>query len=107
MHLTNYKIGYIPTFACTIHGTIRMTQKEWETVYPQIYKYATQDKKHAYNLAPMLRRDVERKIFSQDKRSYYINIRVPLTEYLVQTFKLPHYRRGNYRIKIVTTLFDA
>lgn len=100
MKLINYKYGYYNTFGCSIHGKIIMTQKEWQNAY----KYLTSSnvKKSFLPSYPhynsLITEDIKRQVKTKD--GYLINIRVPMTEKLVNHYNIPRYKRGNYMLLI-------
>ena len=94
MKLINYKMGYNNTFDCSIHGTIKMSLKE----YKKAIKYLKNNSvKWGYKY--LLVEDLKRVI--KLKNGFLVNIRVSATDKLVKKFDLSNYKVGNYQILVV------
>jgi hypothetical protein len=99
MKLTNYKRQH-NYFDCSIHGTIKMTGKEWAEVCAWLMSRR--------KLFDSYGGDFMKKIFIEDtnrqikiKEGKLINIRVIATEALAEKWGLKNYKRGNYQILIL------
>lgn len=109
MKLINYKRGYNNTFDCSIHGTIKMDRKEFDSIVSYLYGDADKIRKdHAYFNSQLLKEDLARRIYIRNNRGivqgFLINIRVSATEALVKQFNLNGYKRGNYQIHVDTSV---
>jgi hypothetical protein len=100
MKLINYNYRYNNTFNCSVHGKIVMSPEEWNEALK--YLKSTKVKKSFLPSYPWtntnLLLDIDRKI--KTKWGYLINIRVPMTEKLVNKYNLTNHKRGNYVILI-------
>lgn len=101
MKIINYNYGYNNTFNCSIHGKIVVTEKEWQEILK--YLKSAKVKKSFLPSYPwtnsMLLEDIKRII--PIKRGELVNIRVPMTEKIVDKYNLKKYKRGNYMFLIV------
>lgn len=91
MKLINYKKGYSEKFDCSIHGTIKMTLKEWKRARKWLLT------QHLFN-KDLLIEDFKRVVLTE--KGYFINIRVTATELLASKYNLTNYKDGNYRLFI-------
>lgn len=99
MKLVNYKRGYNNLFDCSIHGTIYMTDDEWQTALKYISdKQGELDLYGGSTMWSIFVRDTQRKY--SDKKHSYLNIRITATKMLADHFNLTNYKKGNYQIAV-------
>jgi hypothetical protein len=91
MKLINYKKGYSNLFDCSIHGTIKMTLKEWKKARKWLLT------QNLFNI-DIFKQDFKRLLIV--KNGYFINIRVTATKLLSEKYKLNNYKDGNYQLFI-------
>lgn len=110
MKLINYKRGYNNTFDCSVHGTIEMNREEFDNVVEFLAKNnGWWYQSHSENFSrSMLSEDLARRVYIKNSRhivqGFYVNIRVYATEALVKHFNLKGYKRGNYQLKVDTSI---
>lgn len=102
MKIIHRDYGY--QFDCSIKGKIEVTRREWAI----IKKYLLRSKSwHSdnYDNRPILRRDLERSIDTEQGRLF--NIRVPATDAVIQWFgtvkQMKQYKRQNYMFLVKNT----
>lgn len=107
MKLINYKRGYNNTFACSIHGTIKMNREEFDNLVTFLYTDAIRSD-HSYFNTQLLTEDLARRIFIKNSKGivqgFLINVRVSATEALIKHFDIKGYKRGNYQIEVKTSV---
>lgn len=111
MKLINYKRGYNNTFDCSIHGTIKMTRDEFDSMVKYLYQNAGTIKKEQEYFSPeLLKEDLARRVYEKTKagivKSFLVNIRVSATQAVVNHFNIKGYKRGNYQIQVEDLIQD-
>lgn len=94
MKLINYNYGYIDKFSCSIRGKIIVDKETWR----ELIKYLKRITRIGY-LRDLLKVDLNRTV--KTKQGNLVNIRVFLTEKIVDKFHLKNYKRANYMFLIL------
>lgn len=95
MKLINYKRGYNNIFDCSIHGTIKMTLKE----YDNVLTYLKYDKAKLWD-SDIFAKDIKKAIYFDNGKKFLINIRSTATKLLADKFNLTNYKNCNYQIEV-------
>lgn len=100
MKLHNYNYGYVPTFECSIHGRITVTQKEWRDIIKKLLRSSTwvyQGHEPKWYKEQILKKDLQRGVKHAQGTRY--NIRVYATNYIAG--HLQRYKKANYEFLVL------
>lgn len=95
MKLINYKRGYIEKFDCVIHGTIKMSLKEFD----KVLSYLKFNKAKLWN-DKVFEEDFKRRIYFNNGKKFLINFRTTATKLIADKWNLTNYKAGNYMLEV-------
>lgn len=89
MKITNYNIGYVQKFDCSIHGTLHVTKEEFKKILPVLKKYS-------YDFEDSITKN-----YIVDKfGNHFYSFGVTPMDKINAKYKLARYKRANYQIKL-------